>query len=540
MKFNFLVSIVLSFAVFFAFEIKAQEWSPPFDISEVTAETDAPCVGVDAEGNGFAVWVQGDNIQNLVTGSRYDATTEVWSEPVTLSLHNSYTPQLTVSAAGDAIAVWRRVETDYQKVEYAVYHNGAWSFGAAVDSTHSDDENELSPQVAVDNYGHAIAVWQVGGVPGTVIRAGKYDFDSNTWSSIQDISANSPVNVRNNPYIAVNKSGDGIVVWELKDITNSSFGIEANKYKLGAWLGAEVVSSSETLQQLFPQVAIDNVGNGIAVWTEWDSVVFDYTVKSSRRTNFWDAPISISSTGNFSGMYTFIANIGVDNSGDAIAIWGLVDEPNSVSVIQGRVFQNSEWSTLTTNLSSGCEFSLYPSTAVNSSGDAYSTWTTQLSSTSYIVCASRYHKADNAWNIAAVISDPAEASARSDISTNNQGDFFTVWLRIEGDPSTCVIQATHLSNPVVVQPPDSITGQQIVHYFVIDTDRVNKISWTASSSSNIVAYEVYRDGALIALVPSSVFTYWDHHRIEDQSYSYQVFAINSSGTRSAPVTITIP
>lgn len=77
----------------------------------------------------------------------------------------------------------------------------------------------------------------------------------------------------------------------------------------------------------------------------------------------------------------------------------------------------------------------------------------------------------------------------------------------------------------------SSTGKQRVNHFFMQEDLVNQIQWTApSASAPVTGYRIYRNSTqLLATVPNNQFTYLDHNRHQDETYSYAVFAVFASG-----------
>jgi hypothetical protein len=121
------------------FSIQAENWTCAMDLSPPTTNNeDTIIVKADNNGNAFAVWVEGNNVTNVVRAARFDSGIKQWFIFSPLSTTNVEELQLAVTADGKAIAVWRRVDSDYTKIEYSTYQNGAWSASAKVDSTHSE------------------------------------------------------------------------------------------------------------------------------------------------------------------------------------------------------------------------------------------------------------------------------------------------------------------------------------------------------------------------------------------------------------------
>lgn len=74
----------------------------------------------------------------------------------------------------------------------------------------------------------------------------------------------------NNPRITVDSLGNAIAVWEQSDGTREN--IWANWTVGGAWQNTELIEADNTSHADSPQVAVDAVGNFIAVWQQGGNI----------------------------------------------------------------------------------------------------------------------------------------------------------------------------------------------------------------------------------------------------------------------------
>jgi DNA-binding beta-propeller fold protein YncE len=99
---------------------------------------------------------------------------------------------------------------------------------------------------------------------------------------------------------------------------------------------------------------------------------------------------------------------------------------------------------------------------------------------------------------------------------------------------------------VSILPPSSVSGCKTQNVFLLQTDYINNITWTAPATGSPVAYNIYRDAALtelVATVPASgTLQYYDHGRNPSVIYSYYITSVDGSGNQStaASVTVTSP
>lgn len=95
------------------------------------------------------------------------------------------------------------------------------------------------------------------------------------------------------------------------------------------------------------------------------------------------------------------------------------------------------------------------------------------------------------------------------------------------------------SSPSPSSSPTNLTGAQKKNDFGLLFELFNQLQWESSSTS-VAGFNVYRNGALIASLGPSTFTYQDHNRKRGVTTTYSVTAVSSSGSESVPATISIP
>ena len=100
-------------------------------------------------------------------------------------------------------------------------------------------------------------------------------------------------------------------------------------------------------------------------------------------------------------------------------------------------------------------------------------------------------------------------------------------------PNACAITSS------LLLPPQNLTGHQKKNDFGLVYERFNLLQWTASPSSAVAGYFVYRDGVKIATLDASTFKYRDHDRRKGVTTLYSVTAFNAVGNESASANITI-
>lgn len=96
--------------------------------------------------------------------------------------------------------------------------------------------------------------------------------------------------------------------------------------------------------------------------------------------------------------------------------------------------------------------------------------------------------------------------------------------------------------PVGILPgiPGNLRGRQKRNDFGTVVEYYNVLKWEASSILPLaVNYVIARDGTVIATLDALTFEYEDHDRERGEAYVYSVTAISTTGSVSAPASITI-
>jgi len=109
---------------------------------------------------------------------------------------------------------------------------------------------------------------------------------------------------------------------------------------------------------------------------------------------------------------------------------------------------------------------------------------------------------------------------------------------VEQDISLNSVPANILISPL--SAPTGLDGDEYTNNFGVCYELYNLLTWTASSTSDTIGYNIYRDGVLIGSTYGINATlYEDHNRAEGTYYTYTVRAFADNGHESLPITITI-
>ena len=233
-------------------------WLSAEDVSGPGLDVDRPDVGLDAHGNGVAVWQSSDGYNSVIRAATRTAAGS-WNTPQALSPGGySERPQVRVDSAGDAVAVWSLNATG-RRVQAAVRRAGAgWAPAETLSGAGAD---ALEPQVALNPSGNAVAAWLSFDGRTYVVQSTTRSRDV-PWSAVKDISPRSPD--LGSPRLALDAAGDAVAVW--RGLSSSRERIQAVRHPTrGAWSAPRLISPAGADADL-PDIALDAAGNGAAIW----------------------------------------------------------------------------------------------------------------------------------------------------------------------------------------------------------------------------------------------------------------------------------
>jgi hypothetical protein len=227
-------------------------------------------VGIDAAGDATAVWEE-DIGGEIFTEASSKTVGGKWQTAVSLSAAggNANEPRVAVDAQGDAVAVWERFEGE-EIIEAASRprSGSVWVKPVALTKPEPGKGEPAGQQVAIDGQGDAVAVWSRTNGTHDFVEAANGRTSSSVWQS--PITLSGPgATVEEAPQVAVNDSGDAVVVWERSNGVHEIIEGSSGSAAAGSWQ-TPVSISADGEEAGEPQVALDAQGAAIAVWKRFD------------------------------------------------------------------------------------------------------------------------------------------------------------------------------------------------------------------------------------------------------------------------------
>ncbi len=449
-------------------------------------------VAMDSNGNAIAVWSQvGSSGNQSILANRYSAG--VWSGAVWLEAgaRNATNPQIAMDNNGNAIVVWQQVDSSgNQSILANRYSAGAWGGAVWLEAGTGQATN---PQVAMSSSGNAIAVWsQVDSSGNQSILANRYS--TGAWGGAVWLEAGA--GDASDPQIAMDNNGNAMVVWQQVD-SSGSMSIFANYYSAGVWGGVTLFESAIGTASN-PQIAMDINGNAIVGWEQWDSSGNHKSILVNLYSDgSWEPYTLFTSEGL---VIIWDLQIGMDNNGHAIAAW--VQHPTAgPHEIYARYYSAGAWEPVERlSYIEPCE---KPQIAIDNNGNAIVIWNAYNQSTWHSdIYATRYSA--GAWGAVKQLTSAGECR-NPQIAMDKNGSAIVVWDQWDDtdqqniyakrffSDSTTVPSAPILSSATpgegkvtLVWTEPASNGGSPIDYYVIYQDGVALTSHQVGLTTNIV------------------------------------------------------
>lgn len=323
---------------------------------------------------------------------------------------------------------------------------------------------------------------------------------------------------------------------------NGALGTLSNTWTVFGSPVSGTLTTNDTNSQ--PALAVDASGNAKAIWNNFTALsLTSNALANSYYGGTWHTVANLEASGT-TAFFSIDPEVGVDSSGNAVAVWLWTDEATTTNVmVSTSPALTNTWTTpkiLTTYSLPSYSVKLGDAVGVNANGNAAVVWTQPSESMSgiYDTIASIYTFATSSWSSNTVLSDPTTYSTSNPAvaGVSGVGNPIAMWAADNGVDRQN-IQATNFSG--VPLPPSNFSGYNIKNHFATQTDYINVLTWTPSPDALVLGYRIYEGNILIKEVPADVHEVLIHNRNKKKAYTYTLVAFNSTGNSTA-VTITVP
>ena len=437
-------------------------WQAIESVSNLAATVTQPQLEFDAQGNGIVVWQHNNGVTTEIHASRYLAA-QGWQGVEAISSElagNSANAYVAFDSQGLGAVIWQQTDAGVTTVyanQIRLFQAKAIDFVVAsvYDKVSGDLVSQAHTRSDADNYTGEVRL--SNGQPlangqyeiainyhhkdGTVTSNTRFDYEvgiqtqysHNTtlsWDA-SDQPANTsvvflyalqggssytevtPTLVGNNYQVVLTDANPGGYDYRIEYRDNS--------ISLG-WDAANTINTITGYSASEPAMAMDDFGNGMAIWSQFDGTVDNIYARRYVAGQGWEAAVELLETG--SGRATS-PEIAFDHQGNVMAVW-LQHDGITYSLFARRYVAGQGWETTTTLLENGNGDVAYPDIAYDALGNAMVIWR-QYTGTEYNIYAKRY-LVSQGWEATTTLLDNASGpSYNPDLTLDAQGNAMVLW-----------------------------------------------------------------------------------------------------------------
>jgi len=351
----------------------SQTWSSITVLDTLPASSTSPDIKLSASGIAIAVWVHNTGLGRVIQAASYDPTTFSWTSNINLSLPTAtadFEPHVAINDNGDGMAVWNAYQNNDTTLIQAARFNGATKTWQGFPTNLTFGNESFDSRVGIDNNGNAITIWThspFGTGGSTYIESSTYDPVTDIWSNPVIISGNPDHATL--PDLSVTSNGNAMAIW-IDDIGTNQHVLRANKYS-GSTKNWKTIEYDIDLinSNLTPvKVAMSNIGTAIIVDSDQvTGVSWKYNIEAYHydpTTDLWDVAPKILAQTTFQSASPQVA---MDDVGNGVAIWIQTNEQNLLYIESSTYLKVSQTWSLPDQISSA-ESNIYTPQVVAKQG----------------------------------------------------------------------------------------------------------------------------------------------------------------------------
>lgn len=406
-----------------------------------------------------------------------------WSKNRTIGANTSYSPDVAINHAGDAVSVFIHFDGSHQRVEASVRPSGRhWGTLKPYLSTAGLDAEV--PRVAISpNANEAFVVWKVNSNSQFIVQASVLNFDGKKLPALTNLTG--PVDLGADPIIATDQQGNALAVWSVFD--GSRYHIQSAMHygrfyhchhhpcKKDQWVMLDEIIVDGAFEL---DLSFDPAGNAVMVWEGrigFKNVIQAATLRYGSHT--WVRTADASPTNTQSNF----PKVGTDKKGNAIVVWSEGVTLHHIAAAK-LPFGSKTWiSTSDPTLSIASSF---PDLAVDPDGNAVAVWV-RLDDSFTAVEASTLTSKSLVWSEPVVLANSLVITDPR-VVVDKHGNTLSIWSASGSLQTALLLFDESWTVPETITPPTIGVGEQRIaitpHGFAV-------ITYTAqvfSSSEEVV------------------------------------------------------
>ncbi|HYA10849.1 MAG TPA: Ig-like domain-containing protein [Thermoplasmata archaeon] len=359
--------------------VSGSGWAGPADIDGTSYPAQDGLVAIDPSGNitiTYQIALQGTTPANQVENEavRYDQATTTWSySQLDYAGVGTGSALVAIDGKGGALAAWNYNDNGSGNPRNGLLTN-YYTAGSGWQYYWEDQQAEWTEavqpswlQLETNLQGDAIFSFTQDDGPIWDGYAALYT-PSTGWGPVTQIENMTHTSVAEE-WSAIDGAGNALVLFRTSDGTQ--YNVYATYYQVGVGWGPPVrLDNAATSDKYWLRVALNQEGNGVAAWQEWNGTNWNaYAAFFNGTTHTWTAPTEVQSTFSYVGSVV----VGIDGHGDAMAVyqvWNGSGYPNYASLYKVGVGWQAPVQVSASGASTGVAYAL----SMNDAGYATASW----------------------------------------------------------------------------------------------------------------------------------------------------------------------
>jgi hypothetical protein len=312
--------------------LNRRTWTHPSGLSNSISFTGtgsgSSSVALDKNGNAILSWEQSDGAKVRLYKSIY--RNSIWTSPASLASAINPLEDVTgstsaISSKGDMVITWTQTNVT-SEIYKSEYRGGSWRHpSSAADFISVGGQSAQNPKLAIDNSGNTIIVWQQS--DGTNSQIYKSEYRNGLWSHPIGLADNISPDGQNatDPQVAMNNYGNAMIVWSQSDGANTQ--IFRSEYRNGSWTHpADLTDNISPDGEDASDVILDmnDNSNVLIVWKQSDGT-HEQIFKAESRGGIWTYPTSLSDNISPDGSDVQTAAVAINDNSQFLIAWSQSD-----------------------------------------------------------------------------------------------------------------------------------------------------------------------------------------------------------------------
>ncbi|MDZ8109755.1 MAG: putative Ig domain-containing protein [Nostoc sp. DedQUE12a] len=328
--------------------------------------------------------------------------------------------------------------------------------------------NQSNSTVAMDNTGDFVIVWTSEGQDGSGTGIYAQRYNSAGVAQGNEFKVNTYMtNSQSNPTVAMDADGDFVISWQSKDPNENgfSYAIYAQRYNsAGVPIGSEFqVNTYTNSKQDNPTIAIDADGDFVIAWTSYAQDGSGFGIYAQRYNSAGVAQGSEFQVNTYTDNHQYNPTVAMDADGDFIISWTSYGQDGYGNGIYARRYNSA-------GVAQGSEFQVNtytdysqvnPSVGMDVDGDFVISWQSYGQDGSlYGIYARRYNSAGVAQSSEFKVNNYTDNDQlHAAVAMDDDGDFVISWTSSGQDGSGSGLYARRYnSSGVAVENEFRVNG----------------------------------------------------------------------------------